>query len=52
MMLTKSLLLTVLSKMPYFIANEATAANLKDTTIALISGTTSVAKALLDGHSP
>lgn len=52
MMLTKSLLFTVLSKMPYFIANATMAANLKDTTVALISGTTSIAKDLLDGESP
>ncbi|EGX87986.1 Glycoside hydrolase [Cordyceps militaris CM01] len=43
---------SVLSKMPYFIANATMAANLKDTTVALISGTTSIAKDLLDGESP
>jgi hypothetical protein len=38
--------------MPYFAANAATAANLKDTTMAMISGTTNIAKDLLAGKSP
>lgn len=42
---------TVLAKMPYFLANTATLANSKDTTFALISAGTSIAKDLLSGNS-
>ncbi|KAJ3483725.1 hypothetical protein NLG97_g7237 [Lecanicillium saksenae] len=49
---TNNAVVLVLSKMPYFLQNAEKAANLKDTTMAMIAGSTSIAKNFLDGNKP